>query len=153
MKFMNIFKVAAIGLASLALVTSCVEKEFDEITDLNLDRCLEPQNLSAKVDAATGDMVTFAWDVNKDAETYNLIVYKDDAMTSEALDVTVPSSEVPYTVRLTADQTYYYKVQALSGSRSASNWAVYDSSCKTYAVKDNLFLEVYDRTPSSLSLS
>ena len=153
MKFKNIFKVVAIGLASLALATSCAEKEFDEITELNLDRCLEPQNLSAKVDAATGDNVTFAWDVNKDAENYNLVVYNDEAMTSEALNVTVPASEVPYTVRLTADQKYYFKVQALSEARSASNWAIYDSSCKTYAVKDNLFLEVSDRTPSSLSLS
>ena len=153
MKFKNIFKVVAIGLASLALATSCAEKEFDEITELNLDRCLEPQNLSAKVDAATGDNVTFAWDVNKDAENYNLVVYNDEAMTSEALNVTVSASEVPYTVRLTADQKYYFKVQALSEARSASNWAIYDSSCKTYAVKDNLFLEVSDRTPSSLSLS
>jgi len=153
MKFKNIFKVVAIGLASLALATSCAEKEFDEITELKLDRCLEPQNLSAKVDAATGDNVTFAWDVNKDAENYNLVVYNDEAMTSEALNVTVPASEVPYTVRLTADQKYYFKVQALSEARSASNWAIYDSSCKTYAVKDNLFLEVSDRTPSSLSLS
>ena len=153
MKFMNIFKVAAIGLASLAFATACVETEFEEITDLNLNRCLEPQNLSAKVDAATGDNVTFSWDVNKDAESYNLVVYKDEAMTSEALNVTIPASEVPYTVRLTADEKYYFKVQAQSGSRASSNWATYDSSCKTYAVKDNLFLEVADRSSNSLSLS
>ncbi len=153
MKFMNIFKVAAIGLASLAFATACVETEFEEITDLNLNRCLEPQNLSAKVDAATGDNVTFSWDVNKDAESYNLVVYKDEAMTSEALNVTIPASEVPYTVRLTADEKYYFKVQAQSGSRASSNWATYDSSCKTYAVKDNLFLEVADRSSNALSLS
>ncbi len=153
MRFINIFKAAAIALASLALVTGCVEDEFEEITQLNLSRCLEPQNLSAKVDVATGDNVTFSWDVNKDADNYNLVVYSDEAMTQEALNVTIASSEVPYTVRLTADKNYYFKVQALSEKRSASSWATYDSSCKTYAVKDNLFLEISDRTSSSFSLS
>ncbi len=153
MRFINIFKAAAIALASLALVTGCVEDEFEEITQLNLSRCLEPQNLSAKVDVATGDNVTFSWDVNKDADNYNLVVYSDEAMTQEALNVTIASSEVPYTVRLTADKSYYFKVQALSEKRSASSWATYDSSCKTYAVKDNLFLEISDRTSSSFSLS
>ena len=153
MRLANILKVAAAGLASLALVTGCVENEFEVINDLDLSRCLEPMNLSAKVDVATGDNVTFSWDVNKDAETYNLVVYSDEAMTKEALNVTIPSSDVPYTVRMTADEKYYFKVQAQSSKRSASNWATYDGSCKTYAVKDNLFLEVTDRTPSSISLS
>ncbi|MBO7641048.1 MAG: DUF4957 domain-containing protein [Bacteroidales bacterium] len=153
MKYKNIFKAAAAALAAFAMVTGCTEKEFDEITELNLSRCLEPQNLSAKIDVATGDNVTFAWDVNKDADTYNLVVYTDEAMTKEALNVTIAADEVPYTVRLTADEKYYFKVQALSGTRNPSVWAVYDGSTKTYAVKDNLFLEVVDRTANSISLT
>ena len=153
MKFNNILKAAAAILATFALSVSCTEKEFEEITDLNLSRCLEPQNLEAKVDVLTGDYVTFSWDVNKDADAYNLVVYTDEAMTAEALNTTIDASDVPYTVRLTADEKYWFKVQAISGSRAASNWAVFDGSCKTYAVKDNLFLEVTGRTANSISLS
>ena len=94
MKYKNILKSAVLVLASLALA-ACAEKEFEEITDINLSRCLEPQNLSAKVDPATGDVVTFSWDVNKDADSYNLVVYSDEAMTKEELNVTIPSTEVP----------------------------------------------------------
>ena len=67
MKVTNIFKTAAVALASLALLTGCVKSSFQEITELALSRCLEPQNLSARVDVATSDNVTFGWDVNKDA--------------------------------------------------------------------------------------
>ncbi|MBQ8021105.1 MAG: DUF4957 domain-containing protein, partial [Bacteroidales bacterium] len=152
MKFRNILKAVAIGLASFAMA-ACAEKEFDEITDINLRRCLEPQNLAAKVDLATGDNVTFSWDVNKDADSYNLVVYTDEAMSQEALNVTIGASEVPYTVRLTADEKYYFKVQALSEAREPSVWAVYDGSAKTYAVKDNLFLEITGRTANSFTLA
>ena len=152
MNYKNIFKTAVVALAAFALA-GCVENAFEEITDLNLSRCLEPQNLAAKVDPATGDNVTFSWDVNKDADSYNLVVYSDEAMSKVALDVTIPASEVPYTVRLTADEKYYFKVQALSDSRSPSVWAVYDGSASTKAVKDNLFLEVTDRSATSVSLS
>ena len=152
MKLSNILKAAAAVVATLAMTTGCAEKEFEEITDINLARCLEPQNLSAKVDVSTGDHVTFAWDVNKDADSYNLVVYTDEGMTAEALNTTIAASEVPYTVRMKADEKYWFKVQALSEKRAASNWAVFDGSCKTYAVKDNLFLEVTSRTASSISL-
>ncbi|MBO6045303.1 MAG: fibronectin type III domain-containing protein, partial [Bacteroidales bacterium] len=152
MKYKNILKSAVLVIASLALA-ACAENEFEEITDINLSRCLEPQNLSAKVDPATGDVVTFSWDVNKDADSYNLVVYSDEAMTKEELNVTIPSTEVPYTVRLTADKKYYFKVQALSEKRSSSVWAVFDGSASTRAVKDNLFLEVTDRSATSISLS
>ena len=153
MKINNIFKAAAAALVALVTFAGCSREEFDEITDLNLARCLEPQNLSVKVNVASGDVVTFSWDVNKDAENFNLVVYTDAAMSAEAMNVTIGASEVPYTVRMTADQTYYFKVQALATGKGPSTWAVYDGSCKTYAVKDNLFLEVKARTSSSISLS
>ncbi len=153
MKKFSILKAAGAALATLAILSSCVGEAFEEITSINLARCLEPQNLSAKVDVATGDYVTFGWDVNKDADSYNLVVYTDEAMiTVPALDETILPADVPYTVRLTADQKYYFKVQALSETKQASNWAVYDGHASTYAVKDNLFMEIVTRTSTSVSL-
>ena len=152
MKRINILKAAVIALASATMFAGCVQEAFEEITEINLIRCLEPQNLSVKVDVATGDNVTFGWDVNKDADSYNLVVYSNEAMSAKVLDKKILPSEVPYTVRLTADEKYYFKVQALSESREASNWAVYDGHASTYAVKDNLFMEVTSRTANAISL-
>ena len=160
MKKFNILK----SLAVLALAFSCTPQEFEEITSLELKRCLEPQNLSFKIDPATGDNATFSWDVNKDADAYNLVIYTNEAMTTVAKDLEVLPAEVPYTIRLTADTEYWYKVRAyrledadpetgvaLAKEDTYSNWAVYDGSEKTYAVKDNLFLEVTARTANSVS--
>ena len=136
-----------------ALFAGCSEKEFEEVTEISLARCLEPQNLSARVDVTTGDNVTFGWDVNKDADSYLLVIYTDEEMTTEYSNEIVDPAEVPYTIRLTADQKYWFKVQAASESRESSVWAVYDGNVKTYAVKDNLYLEVTGRTATSVSLA
>lgn len=152
MKYSNILKSVFLAVLAAGAV-SCLQKEFDEITDMDLARCLEPQNLSARVNNATGDEVTFAWDVNKDAETFHLVVYTDEAMSSVALDESsIPAENVPYKVKLPADTQYFFKVQALSDKRAASSWAVFDGSVKTFAVKDNLFPEITARTPNSISL-
>ena len=152
MKYSNILKTVSLAVL-VAGAVSCTQKEFDEITDMNLARCLEPQNLSARVNNATGDEVTFAWDVNKDAESFHLIAYTDEAMSTVALeDENVLPEGVPYTVKLPADTEYWFKVQAMSGKRDASSWAVYDGSVKTFAVKDNLFPEITARTANSITL-
>ena len=67
MKYKNILKVSLAALLGLATLSGCVNKEWNEITELNLARCLVPGNLAARVDATKGDVVTFEWDVNKDA--------------------------------------------------------------------------------------
>ncbi|MBO4434287.1 MAG: DUF4957 domain-containing protein [Bacteroidales bacterium] len=152
MKYKNIIKAAVIALASATLFAGCVQEAFEEITEISLNRCLEPQKLACQVDPATGDYVTFKWDVNKDADSYNLVVYKDEALTDKALDVKLAPADVPYKVRLAADTKYWFKVQALSEKREASKWAIYDGHCTTYAVKDNLFLEITARTATSVSL-
>ena len=157
----NILKAAGAALATLAIMTSCVgEKPFDEITELTLARCLEPQNLSAKVDVNTGDHVTFGWDVNKDAGAFSLVVYTDETLKTKAISQTVQPSEVPYTVRLAADNQYWFTVQAyrvddegLKVEGSESKIAVYDGHATTYAVKDNLFLEITGRTENSVSFA
>ena len=160
MNYKNILKVSLALIASLAMFAGCTEKEFNEITEITLSRCLEPQNLSARVDAATGDNVTFGWDVNKDAGEYELTVYTDEEMTALERAITLSPDQIPYTTRLTADQKYWFTVQAYrvndNGDKiesSLSNIAVYDGSVKTYAVKDNLFPEVTARTATSISLA
>ena len=160
MNYKNIIKTVLAALASAALFAGCAREEFVENTELTLKRCLEPQNLSARVDAATGDNVTFGWDVNKDAGEFELSVYTDEEMTVLEKIWTLSPSEVPFTVRLTADQKYWFTVRAYKVDKdgvkvesTSSNLAVYDGNVKTYAVKDNLFLEVTGRSETSVSLS
>ncbi len=160
MNYKNILKVSLAALASLAVLAGCAKKEFKEITELSLKRCLEPQNLSARVDVATGDHVAFGWDVNKDADGYLLTVYTDEEMTEFEDSWNLEPDEVPAIIRLTADQKYWFTVQAYRVDKEGvpieatlSNLAVYDGSIKTYAVKDNLFLEVTGRTENSVSLA
>ena len=126
---------------------------FNEIVSLNLNRCLEPMNLGAKVDPSAGDIVTFSWDVSKDAESYILTVYTDAAMTQKYLTESVSPSNVPYKKKLDADQTYYFTVQATASGKNDSKIAVYDKAVKTYAVKDNLYMKVQDRTASSITVA
>ncbi len=160
MNYKNILKVSLAALSSLAVLAGCAKKEFSEVTELSLARCLEPQNLSARVDATTGDNVTFGWDVNKDAGEYLLTVYTDENFTTEENSWTLAPGEVPFTTRLTADQKYWFTVSAyrvdadgfkLNGTES--HLAVYDGSVKTYAVKDNLFPEITARTATSVTFA
>jgi len=145
---------AVLAVLTLGLVsTSCRSDVFEEVTDLSLDRCLEPMGLTAKVNAAKGDEVSFTWDVTKDAESFNLVICSDKEMNKEVANVSLSPDQVPYTTKLTADQTYYFKVQAVSGSKNASNWAVSDKAVKTYAVKDNLYLKASGREANSLSFT
>ena len=160
MKYKNILKVSLAALLGLTVFSGCVNKEWNEITELNLARCLVPGNLTARVDASLGDVVTFGWDVNKDAGGYELVVYTDEAMTQMENSWALEPGDVPFTTRLTADQKYWFTVQAYrvnadgtKVSGTESRLSVYDGSIKTYAVKDNLYLEIKGRTTSSVSLA
>ena len=147
MKLRYIFIFAILAVLSL----SC-KNEFDEITEMNLARCLVPTDLSARVDVATGVDVTFNWNVGKDAERYNLVVFSDEEMTNEVLNEDIAASEVPFTTKVDPDQQLYFKVRALSEKREASGWAVYDGSFKTFAVAGNLFPEITGRTETSITM-
>ena len=105
---LTVLAVLSAGLFS----TGCKGDLFEEVTDMDLYRCLQPMNLSAKV--ANGQNVTFSWDVTKDAEQFNLAVYSDEAMTKEVFSAVVDPSAVPYTRKLDADSQYWFKVQATS---------------------------------------
>ena len=163
MNYKNILKVSLAVLAAAALFAGCAKtQEFEEITEITLSRCLEPQNLSARVDAATGDNVTFGWDVNKDAHMYILKVYNDAELTKEVKNWELEASAVPFTTRLTADEKYWFTVQAFrvdadgfAIESTGSKVAAFDSEggIKTYAVKDNLYLEVKNIGESSVTLA
>ena len=153
MKFRNIFKYAVCVLLASASFSSCMEREIEIIDEMNLVRCLEPMNLDAKVNSTLGDVVTFSWDVAKDAEYYELSVYTDQNLTKKDFTETVDPAAVPLVKKLTADQTYWFTVQAFNEKKQPSHIAVSEKSVKTYAVKDNLFLKLTGRTASSVSLA
>ena len=151
MKYNNILKfVAAAFLAVTA--ASCAKAPFDEVTELNLSRCLTPMNLEARVNANLGDVVTFSWDVAKDADVYLLNIYTDKAFSNLYTSQTLSPSEVPYTIKLDADATYYFTVVAQKEGKADSKVAAYDSAIKTYAVKDNLFLKLLDRSEQNVTV-
>ena len=153
MKLSNIIKYAVCVLLAAGSFTSCVEREIELVDEMNLKRCLEPMNLDAKVNSALGDVVTFNWDVTKDAEYYELTVYTDQGLTKKDFSERVDPANVPLVKKLTADQTYWFTVQAFNEKKEASNVAVCEKSVKTYAVKDNLYLKVTGRTAASVSLA
>ena len=155
MKISKLFQYICIPMLSLGLLLlpGCSSKEFDEVTDLGLTRCLEPMNLGAKVSSTLGDVVTFSWDVTKDAQNYLLTICNDADMTDVYLTETVSPSDVPLQKKLEADRTFYFSVQAKADGKQDSKVALYGKSVKTFAVKDNLFLKLSDRTASAVSLT
>ena len=152
LKAMKKIRYAILALAALA-AAACSTKEFDEISELNLSRCLAPMNLEARVSASLGDVVMFSWDVSKDAEAYTLFISTDEAMTQVILTEPVLPSQVPYQKKLEADKTYWFAVQATAQGKADSKVTGCEKSFKTFAVKDNLFLKVADRTAASISLA
>ena len=153
MKPLHKILAAFTAILTLLSLSGCTNDLKEENTVLNLSRCLQPMNLSSRVNSAYGNRVTFSWDVTKDAENYILIVYSDKAMTQEVLSKSLTPDQVPFVVDLDPDQTYYFKVQAQASGKSDSKWAESEKSVKTYAVKDNLFLTVSDRQAASLSFT
>ncbi|MBR1569714.1 MAG: DUF4957 domain-containing protein [Bacteroidales bacterium] len=152
MKYKSILKYIAAAVLALGAVSCALKEQFDEITEMNLSRCLEPMNLDARVNAALGDVVTFTWDVAKDAEEYLLNIYTDAGLSSLYSSTSLEPSQVPYTVKLEADATYYFSVQARKEGKQDSKVASYTKAIKTYAVKDNLFLKLVERTATSLTV-
>ena len=153
MKYHNIIKTVFLGLMTLGMAAGCAREPFEEITELSLKRCLEPLNLRTKTNSKLGDVVTFSWDVNKDAESYTLEAYKDEAMTELDFTEEIKPDQVPYDKTLAPDLTLYCRLKANSSKRESSVWAVFPSKVETFAVKDNLFLEVTAKTKNSVTLS
>ena len=150
MKAMNKIKYAIFALAALVL-GACAREEFNPNEDLNLARCLQPMNLNARVSAALGDVVTFSWDVTKDAEVYILTVQNSDGSTF--LSEEVAPGSVPYQKKLEADKTFTFNVQAKAAGKGDSKVADFGKTFKTFAVKDNLFMKVTAREATSVSFA
>jgi len=153
MKKLRIFTYAATAFIALAAISCANKEKFDEVTELSLVRCLTPMNLEAKVNANLGDVVTFSWDVAKDAQSYVLSVYTDAALSDVFFSETLEPSQVPYTVKLDADATYYFTVVAKNANKDDSKVADYGKAIKTYAVKDNLYMKLVGRSSTSVSLA
>ena len=147
---MNKIKYAILALAAIVL-GSCAREEFVPQEELDLARCLQPMNLNARVSSSLGDVVTFSWDVTKDAESYTLNVTLADG--TAFLTEEVSPSAVPVQKKLDADKTYTFSVQAKAEGKIESKVAQYDKTFKTFAVKDNLYLKVTARTAASISLA
>lgn len=150
MKHIKLIKYAAAAFLALATL-SCAREEFQPNENLNLSRCLQPMNLNARVSAALGDVVTFSWDVTKDAEVYVFTVLNADG--TEFLKEEIAPSSVPYVKKLDADKTYTFTVMARAEGKDDSKLAEYDKKFKTFAVKDNLYMKVASRTSASVSFT
>ena len=152
MKYINRIITAATAVLALAAASSCVDQIYDETTELNLGRCLQPMELKATVVASKGDEVIFKWDVTKDADSYTLEIYSDQSLTSLVTSECLEPSDIPYTTHLTADSEYWWRVQATGTGKADSKWAVCDSKIKTFAVKDPLYLKVDARETESITV-
>ena len=137
-------------LAFLAAVAvGCAKSEFEEITELPLTRCLIPMDLDATV--TNGDEVTFIWTVTKDAASYLLEISENESF-SGAEQITVDPINVPYTVKLSADKTYYWRVLGKNEKLDDSKWAVAGEPVNTSAVRDGLNPFVVSRTTDAITL-
>ena len=156
MRTKNIFRLALCAFAAL-LAAGCA-KEFQEVTSLSLERCIQPINLGARTVSSLGNVVTFSWDTTKDVEDYELIVFEYDADKengegAQVTSFTVPAGNVPFQATLEEDLKCGYKVRGISSRTEPSNWAYFDGNFRTYAVKDNLFLKAVSKTDKTLTLS
>lgn len=130
----------------------CAEQMPELQEELDLTRCLIPTELSAKV--SQGQIVQFNWTKSKGATYFVLELYSDESMTSLAESFEIQANELPYTVDLGADNTFYARVQAVdaNGILDSSKWAEFEDPIVTTAVKSNLYLEFTDKTSSSVTV-
>ena len=144
-------KYAFLALCAAFALTGCRQEAFDEMTELPLTRCLVPMELSASV--ADGDQVTFSWKVTKDAQRYQLELSEDAAFTAPEA-IVVPSAEVPKTIQLTVDKTYFWRVKALNDNFEPSKWALpATASFDTYPVRKSLNPVVVSRETNAISIA
>ncbi len=147
----NIIKYAFLAILGAFFLTGCVQEEpFDEITELDLTRCMMPRELAAEVE--NGDEVTFSWVVTKEAASYTLLLSEDEGFGATAGEYAIEAGSVPFVVKLSADKTYYWKVQAHSPTISDSKWAVADEPVTTSAVRSSMNPVVKDRTETTVTI-
>ena len=121
-KILSLFAVAGVMILSLV---SC-NKSLKEITDVDYTRVLTPTALEATVTSA-GDVVSFNWSKSKGATDFELEIYTNPELEGSPITLTVPVGQLPYSHKLVADETYYYRVRGIDADNilEPSKWAVY----------------------------
>ena len=144
----NTIKYLLLVFSAVLALVGCT-REFTEVTELDLTRCMMPRELDATV--ANGNQVTFTWTVTKDAQEYTIALSE-----SETFDVTddyvVSASDVPYTLELPTDKTFFWRVMAQSERLQNSKWSVAGESFSTYPVRSSLNPVVTARGENTLSI-
>ncbi len=144
----NTIKYLLLVFSAVLALAGCT-REFAEVTELDLTRCMMPRELTATV--ASGNQVTFEWIVTKEAEEYTIALSESESFDTTD-DYIVPANEVPYTIELPTDKTYFWRVMAQSKSLQDSKWSVADESFSTYPVRPALNPVVTARTENTLSI-
>ena len=141
-------------LLSAGLFTGCAPEEIPINEEIALGRCLTPTKLETKV--VNGEFVEFTWTKSNGATAFVLELFTDAQMTGTPVETfTVKPEEVPYTADLEADMVYYARVKAIDESETGledSNWAKFEESIQTYAIKSSLNPVVVARTESSITV-
>jgi hypothetical protein len=116
----------ALGLAVLTLTAACSE-QGEELTSISYERLFSPIDLKATVRNQTN--VELNWKVTKEATSYNVELYADDASMSfqgtpvkTLSDITV--DDLPYLITgLEGETDYAVRVQAVSAGKTSSKWS------------------------------
>ena len=159
----KIFKYIFCVLGSAFLLTACEQSKEELIGEISYTRVLTPTKFSAEVVPSTGTDVVLTWQKIKNAESYELEVYKQmhdsqDAITDNTgarVDMfAVSADEVPYTVYgLPVDGTYYARVRGVNSDLQPSNWAYLEKTFSTFPVRNSLNPVVTARTQNSVTLA
>ena len=159
----KIFKYIFCVLGSALLLTACEQSKEELIGEISYTRVLTPTKFSAEVVPSTGTDVVLTWQKIKNAESYELEVYKQmhdsqDAITDNTgarVDMfAVSADEVPYTVYgLPVDGTYYARVRGVNSDLQPSNWAYLEKTFSTFPVRNSLNPVVTARTQNSVTLA
>ena len=148
----RIISIILAGFAFLA-ASSCV-KEMPEVMDeLTLGRCLTPTNVTAKIQ--NGEWVVLNWDKSKAATLYTAEFHTSEDMSgTAAVTQDIKPAELPYTVHLEADMTYFLRVIAKSDNPEVkeSKWYNHDKAILTSAIKTPLDPEVIARAEGSITM-
>lgn len=116
---MNYNKMTIMALMAIFMV-ACETELPNEVTELNLPKCLTPSSVSATVE--NDNEIVFSWTAAKDADAYELLVTEDAEYTEIVDEFSVLPSQVPYKVAMEPG-VYYYKVRAIAEGKDPSFWA------------------------------
>lgn len=141
------------AFALVVSAVSCADAIPELQEDLALSRCLVPTELNARI--SNGQNVQFNWVKSKGATLFVLELYNDEGKTDLFESFNVTPDELPFSVTLEADKTFYARVKAVdeNGVLQDSKWADFEKPITTTAVKPNMFLEFTAKTSESVTVT